>query len=646
MKGGRFPYEKLSDEILAELRELARRCRGDILRMTTLASSGHPGGAMSSLEILIILYKFARIDPQNPYDDDRDRIVVSHGHISAGVYSVLGRLGFFDIDEAIAGFRHYRSPFEGHITRGIPGVEWTTGNLGQGLSAGVGFALSAKLRGKDYYTFVAMSDAEQAKGQVAEARRVARKYNLDNITVVIDYNDAQISGKASDIMPVNIMENYISDGWKVFTADGHDLSDLYEKIREAIDHKGDPTVVIAKTVIGKGVSFMENDVGYHGKPLKPEQFEKAMEELKLDSDLSRYRELREKLDTLSVKRIFKPPELNLKIDTGEPMNYGVEEKLDNRTAFGKALADLARLNNGEDGKTKVVVVDCDLIPSVKTGDFKKVSPEFLVEVGVQEHNAATIAGAMSVTDLLVFFADFGVFGVDETYNQQRLNDLNKTNLKVGVTHLGVDVGEDGKTHHCVDYIGVLRNLYSYKLILPADPNQTDRVVRYVAKNKGNFVIGMGRSKVSIIKDEDGNPFFGDDYEFEYGKVDVVRKGQDAVILTFGQLLEKAVQVHEKAKERGISVGVLNVSCPFHPDVETIRREIEGKHVITYEDHNVNTGLGSIISDLIVSDGIKVKSLTKIGLRDYAPSGKRDDLFKWAGFEVDNLLGKISELVMQ
>ena len=645
MKKGRFPYEKLPEELLEELKELARKCRGDILRMTTLASSGHPGGAMSSLEILILLYKFANIDPSNPYDEDRDRIVVSHGHISAGVYSVLGRLGFFDIDEAIAGFRHYKSPFEGHITRGIPGVEWTTGNLGQGLSAGVGFALSAKLRGKDYYTFVAMSDAEQAKGQVAEARRVARKYDLDNITVVIDYNDAQISGKAKNIMPVNIIGNYEADGWKVFTADGHDLSDLYSKIREAVLHKGDPTVIVAKTVIGKGVSFMEDDVGFHGKPLKMEQFEKAMEELGLDSDLSRYRELRDKLETLSVRRVFKPAEISLKIDVGKPKTYDVDEKLDNRTAFGKALADLAKLNNHVEGNSKVAVVDCDLVPSVKTGEFGKVSPEFLVEVGVQEHNAAAMAGAMSVTNLLVFFADFGVFGIDETYNQQRLNDLNKTNLKVGVTHIGTDVGEDGKTHHCIDYIGVIRNLYSYKLILPADPNQTDRVVRYVAKNHGNFVIGMGRAKVSVIKDEEGKPFFGDDYEFEYGKVDVVRKGTDVVILTFGQLLERAVQIHEKAKEKGINVGVLNVSCPLHPDVETIRREIEGKHVITYEDHNVNTGLGTIISDIIISDGISIKSLTKIGLRDYAPSGKKEDLFKWAGFEVDAVLEKISELVL-
>ncbi|HPZ18067.1 MAG TPA: 1-deoxy-D-xylulose-5-phosphate synthase N-terminal domain-containing protein, partial [Fervidobacterium sp.] len=173
---------------IARIKEISTQCRGDILKMTTVANSGHPGGSMSSIDILTSLYAFANVDPKNPWSENRDRIVVSHGHISPAVYSTLAHYGFVNREEVLVGFRHPASIFEGHVTRGIPGVEWTTGNLGQGLSAGVGFALAAKLKKKDYHVYVVMSDGESAKGQVQEARRTARKYALNNLTVLVDYN--------------------------------------------------------------------------------------------------------------------------------------------------------------------------------------------------------------------------------------------------------------------------------------------------------------------------------------------------------------------------------------------------------------------------------------------------------------------------
>ena len=284
----------LTKDEIKRLENLGRVCRGDIIKMTTVANSGHPGGSMSSIEIFLSVYDFAEKDPKNPYDPERDRVVVSHGHTSPGVYATLGRLGFIDIDEAIAGFRHPGSIFEGHITRGIPGVEWTTGNLGQGLSVGVGMALASKIRGKNNRVIVAMSDAEQAKGQVAEARRTAKKYELNNLVVVVDYNDAQISGKASDIMYVDIKANYLADGWKVIEVDGHDYAELNEALVEAFDSKI-PAVIIGRTVMGKGVSFMEGDVSYHGKPLDMEKAASALAELGLESDIERYVEMRKEL---------------------------------------------------------------------------------------------------------------------------------------------------------------------------------------------------------------------------------------------------------------------------------------------------------------------------------------------------------------
>nr|WP_290646679.1 transketolase [Kosmotoga sp.] len=627
---------KLSSEELRKLEELGIICRGDILKMTTVAQSGHPGGSMSSIDIYLTVYKFANIDPKNPFAPDRDRVVVSHGHTSPGVYSALARLGFFNIEKVITGFRHPGSIFEGHITRGIPGIEWTTGNLGQGLSAGVGMALAAKLSKRDYHVFTLMSDAEQAKGQVAEARRTAAKYKLDNLTVVVDYNDAQISGRASDTMPVNIKGDYEADGWKVMEVNGHDYTELSEALYQAVQEDG-PVAIIARTVMGKGVSFMENDVSFHGKPLDLENCRKALAELGVKDDIELFIERRKKLSITREKLI---PPLEIKaVNVGKPKLYSPQEKTDNRSAFGNVLSDLAKLNKAI---SPIAVVDCDLKPSTKTTNFEKIWPENFIQIGVQEHNAAALAGSMSVSGILTFFTDFGVFGIDETYNQQRLNDINKTNLKVVVTHVGLDVGEDGKTHHCLDYIGALKNFYGFKLIVPADPNQTDRAVRFAAKEKGNFVIALGRSKISPITGLNGEPFFGEEYEFEYGKVDVIRTGEDATVVATGQVVSEAIKAADKLREEGIEISVLGVSCPLHASFGSVKEYLKGK-VLTIEDHNVKSGLGSILAEYFTVAGFLPKKFVKIGVSEYAVSGSKDFLYKLAGLDAESIAKRIREV---
>jgi len=194
MSNKRFCVERLDETALKRLNELGRLARGDILKMTTLAGSGHPGGSMSSIDFYLILYSVPISTRQSSSDPNRDRIVISHGHTSPGVYAALGRTGFFPIEAAIVNFRKGGTAFEGHVEKKIPGVEWNTGNLGQGLSAGCGLALGAKILKKDFHVFVTMGCGEQQKGQISEARRFALKYGLDNLTVIIDYNSRQISG--------------------------------------------------------------------------------------------------------------------------------------------------------------------------------------------------------------------------------------------------------------------------------------------------------------------------------------------------------------------------------------------------------------------------------------------------------------------
>lgn len=630
-----FEQEALDSAQLSDIQHLARIARGDILKMTTLAQCGHPGGSMSSIDLYLVLYTCARVDPKRPHDPDRDRIVVSHGHTSPGVYSALGRLGFFDVDAAVATFRQTGSLFEGHVERSVPGVEWSTGNLGQGLSAACGFALAGKVLGKDFHVFAAMSDGEQQKGQPSEARRFAKKYGLNNVTVIIDYNRIQISGHTDQVMPQDIKANYESDGWRVLEINGHDHQAIYRALREAVMDRDTPVAILAETLMGQGVSFMEDVPEYHGKALSVEQYRQAMVELGLQDDLERYQAMRDVF--VPLDELPEPATPRVEADPGEAIVYGKGDKSDNRSAWGKALKSVADANPGG----PIAVLDCDLATSVKTTDFLKAYPGRFFQGGVQEHNTATIAGALSTQGVLTFFADFGVFGVDETYNQHRLNDINGSHLKLVCTHVGLDVGEDGKTHQCIDYVGTMGNLFGYKIIVPADPNQTDRAVRYAATQPGNFLLAMGRSKLPVLLDEAGELFYGPERSFAYGQADILREGADAAIIAMGTMVYRAVKAWELLKAKGYTVLLVNMACPAAPDVGAIRRAAQTGVVVTYEDHHVRTGLGSQVANVLAQQGFGAR-LRKLGIDRYGTSGVPDELFKRQGLDPEHLAEVVAE----
>lgn len=622
----------IRDKDVKDLVDRARLCRGDIIKMTTVAGSGHPGGSMSSIDIYLVLYSHANLSPQKLHDPGRDRIIVSHGHTSPGVYACLARLGFVSLDDALAGFRRVDSPFEGHIERNVPGVEWTTGNLGQGLSAGCGFALAARLNGLKYNTFVVMSDGEQAKGQVAEARRFARKYDLNNLTVIIDHNHIQISGKTEDIMPVNIKDNYLADGWKVLEISGHDFAEIHAALRKALADDHHPYAIVAETVIGKGVSFMENQREFHGRALTKEEHTRALRELDIEDDITKISETR------ATRRIHNHTHRNIAmphLNTGTPIVY--ENTTHPRVVFGNVLEEIAKLNPA----VPMAVLDCDLTESVKSKKFSQARPQNFFEAGVSEHTTGTIAGALSVNGVQTVWADFGVFAIDEVYNQLRLNDINHTELKICATHLGYNVGPDGKTHHCIDYIGLLRNLQTFKLVVPGDPNQTDRIVRYVMRQKGNYVIGLGRTKLPIIKNEHSVNFFGEEYRYEYGKVDLIRDGKDCAIMTFGTMLPLALEAYEKLSAAGISARVYNVTSPLHIDNRILHEAAETKLVVTYEDHLVDSGLGSIVAQKIARERVKMNLVT-IGINQYGTSDNPEVLYKKYGLNADSLVKRVTE----
>lgn len=623
----------LSEAEINELKVLATHCRGDILKMTTLAASGHPGGSMSSIDMYLTIYKYANIDKDNYKSPTRDRIFVSHGHTSPAVYSTLARNDFFPVQDSIAYFRLAGSIYEGHIERTVPGVEWSTGNLGQGISAACGAAVAGRIRGEEFNVYVFTGDGEMQKGQNSEARRFAAKYGYNNITVFVDYNKLQISGNISSVMPQNIRGEFEADGWHVIEIDGHSFAQIFNAAAAAkkIDK---PVLVLANTIMSYGVSFMENIAGYHGKPLTDEQLNDALGELGIENDLEALKAKRAEFKYNSAEHFIVQEKAT--VFSGTPITYSADKKTDNRSAFGDALLDVVKTTK-ENGGTPIAVFDCDLAGSVKTDGVEKHFPENFIQCGIQEHHTAVCAGAASANGVVSFFADFGVFGVDEVYNQQRLNDINGTNVKIVTTHVGLDVGEDGKTHQCLDYVGAMRNIFGFKVIVPGDPNQTDRAVRYAAATEGNFLIAMGRSKIPVITKADGTPAFAGDYVFEYGKAELITEG-DIALVTYGAMLPRAVKVAKLAAEKGVKLAVINMSCPLEPDMELLKK-YSGKTIFVYEDHNANTGLGSVIGSKAVEEGTALKVKT-FGVRSYAYSGNPDGVLKLLGLDEVSVLEEI------
>ncbi|MCI0652400.1 MAG: transketolase [Planctomycetes bacterium] len=640
MRRWSFGPETLSADYL-EWHESARaQCRREIVQMTHLADSGHPGGSLSSLDVYLVLYSHANLDPQNPWARERDRIVVSHGHTSPGVYSVLARLGYFPPEDVIAHFRRTSHVFEGHIEREAPGVEWTTGNLGQGLSAAAGMALGLRLRGIAARVFVPMGDGEQQKGQIAEARRFIAKYALHNVTVIIDRNRLQIGGETAKIMPQRIEDGWRADGWHTVEIDGHDPVAIYRALRSAAGDAAQPHAIIANSVMGKGVSFMENKADFHGRGPKPDEYARAAKESGEDPALWNLEPYRARAAAGAKRPLPKPPNEYPRIVPGEPRTYAGDTKTDNRSAFGAALADVAKAN-ARGTFTPIAVFDCDLEGSVKTEAFHAAFPAHFFEAGIQEHHTAACAGALSIEGIASVFADFGVFGICETYNQHRLTDINHGHLKLVCTHIGLDVGEDGKTHQCIDYVGVLRNIFGMRIIVPADPNQTDRALRYLLAEPGMFFLGMGRSKLPVITAEDGSPYFAGGYRFEPGRGDWIRRGAQGIVVAMGTVTGRAFQAVSALAKEGLALGLAHLAMPAEPTADFIDEIARAPLLVTVEDHSVRTGLGECLAAALFARGHALPHL-RLGVERYAPSGGANSVFLSQRLDAESIQERIRD----
>jgi transketolase len=616
----KFPTigQPLSDDHIQFLKTLSKSCRNSIVGMVTNAQSGHPGGSCSVIDYLSLIYAF--IISQTGED-----VVVSNGHVSPAVYSILAEMGYIPREDVIKSFRKSGSIYEGHITRHVAGVHYGTGPLGIGVSVATAFAISEKLKGHNHKVFGLVGDGESEEGQVYEMMHFANKYKLNNFILFMDYNEVQLTDSIEKIMPMNFKEIFKSANWNVVDANGHNFAEMWGALDLAYNSDR-PTIIIGHTIMGKGVSFMEPDglahkSTWHGIAPKPEQAAAELNgPLKMSDDevseLNAFRKLvkwhPEDPKKYDVKQLSVMPG----VQTGKPIVLPAGTKADCRGAYGKALLDLAKLN------PNILAMTADVGGSVKTDVMGKQFPERVLEVGIAEQHMISLAGGLSLTGFVPFCSTFGAFISSRGKDQARVNDINRANVKMVATHCGLSVGEDGPTHQAIDDMGSFLGLFNTHVLEPADANQTDYIIRFIASHYGNFYVRMGRHAFDVILKEDGTPFYDENYKFEYGKADHLRSGDKVTVVAAGSMVPIALSVADKLK----NVDLLAMSALKSIDKNALIASLKKtKKLITIEDHNPYSGWASQINKLIAEEGLKVK-IRNMAVTEYQLSGKSMELY--------------------
>lgn len=610
------------------LTNFATSCRHTIISMLKQSQSGHPGGSLGCIDYLSLLYTGILGKTGEP-------IIVSNGHISPAVYAVLAEMGYIKKEDVIDGFRRIGKPYEGHVTRHVPGVFYGTGPLGTGISAASGFALAEKLKHTKKTVYGLVGDGESQEGQVYEMMNFATKYKLDNFIVFMDYNEVQLTDSLKEIMPLSPRKQWEAAGWEVIEVDGHNFDAMWKSLQQAhaVTHR--PILLLGHTIMGKGVDFMEkagraHRADWHGKAPTPQQADQALAALE------------EHLIPVKYKPKWKPkpnvpPHIGstMNVKTGTPRLYKPDELTDCRSAYGKALLDLARANKS------VLALTADLADSVKTQYVKDAYPLQHIECGIAEQHMVSVSGGLSFSGFIPFCSTFGAFMTSRAKDQARVNDINRANVKMVATHCGLSVGEDGPTHQAIDDIGSFQGFFNTQIMEPADPNHCDRMIRYAASHYGNMYVRMGRHKVPVLTKENGEPFYGKDYTYVYGKCDVLRRGTEVTIAAAGSCVIEALRATEQFSKGTVEIVI--VSSPKQFSNELFRSIKKTKKLITLEDHNPHSGFSAHLLVQLTEKGIQPKKIKRLAVYEYQLSGTAAQLYKAAKIDSTAIKKVLSDM---
>jgi transketolase len=650
---------------IEELEDAAKLMRGYDLVALNAAGSGHAGGTLSIMDITAALYlRVVDHDFQNPDWADRDRVIWSTGHKAPSLYLGLAFAGFCPIDDVVL-LRKLGSPYQGHPHwLKLEGVEVSTGSLGQGLSIAVGMALAAKLNAKTYKTFCIMGDGEQQEGQIWEAAMAAAHYGLDNLVGIVDCNRLQIDGPVAEVMNVEpLEEKYRSFGWDVRRIDGHNMLQVVEALESAQAHRGRPLVLLADTVKGKGVSFMENIAGWHGKTPNSEELKKGLEELgvahriPVEALLEKARNYQGAIDR---KLHHKMPEFNHDYWWNRALNMKV--KMDpTRKGFGQALAE-----HGDD--ERIVCLGLDISGSITISDFYASKPERKkrwLSMGIAEQSATSVAAGLAREGKLPVFGTYATFAAARNLDQIRTSICyGEFNVMIAGAHGGVSVGPDGATHQALEDLFAMCGLPNMSVVVPCDSVETRKATSHLLlEHKGPKYIRFAREATPVVTD-DKTPFV-------FGKANVIRlrqpgdsflnafetmleskyedEGEDLTIVACGPMVPEAMRAAWILKrEFGYETRVLNMHTLKPIDEMAIIWAAKQTGVIlTAEEHQIGA-LAWRVSNVITSSPVLYGQPVitgAIGVKDrFGDSGAPWELIKEFEVSAEHIAHKAVELV--
>ena len=603
-------------------RQLGQQLRVDSIRCSTAAGSGHPTSSMSAADLIsVLIARHLQYDWSKPKDPNNDHLIYSKGHASPLCYAMFKAVGAIS-DQEMMTFRKFGSRLQGHPTPEIPWVDVATGSLGQGLPIGVGVALAGmRLDKLPYHVWVLCGDSELAEGSIWEAVDKAGHYNLSNLTAIWDVNRLGQRGPTEIEWQTDIYRRRVEAfGCTAIVIDGHDVGAIDRAYGEALSNADKPTVIIARTVKGKGFSEIENKEGWHGKALPPDMAERAIKELGGIRNL--------KVKTQKPERGAAPK----KPAATEPVlpTYKKEDKVATRKAYGDALLALASI-------PEVVAMDGEVSNSTHADEFAKAHPSRFFEMWISEQQLVSTAVGMSVRGYIPFASTFAAF-FSRAYDFIRMAGISQANIRLCGSHAGTEIGQDGPSQMALEDLASMRAIHSSTVLYPSDPNQTAKLTRIMADTPGIVFMRTTRGAYPTL--------YGANETFKIGGSKVLRQSaKDKVALIgAGVTLHNCLAAADSLAAKKIAARVIDLYSVKPVDVRTLReaaRVTKGRFVIV-EDHYPEGGIGAAVLEALAMD--PAPRVAHLAVKGLPTSGKPEELMNAAGISARHIVAAATKLV--
>jgi transketolase len=621
---------QLSGIDLALAGELAAQLRVDSVRASTSAGSGHPTSSMSAADLLAVLVgRHLRYDWDNPHADNNDHLIFSKGHASPLLYAIYKAVGVVSDEELMTGYRRFGSRLEGHPTPALPWVDVATGSLGQGMPDGVGVALAGKYLDRlPYRVWVLCGDSEMAEGSIWEALDKASYYQLSNLIAIVDVNRLGQRGPTELQWDLQAYARRAGAfGARVLTINGHDLAEIDQALATAADGTGSqPTVILARTIKGRGFSEVEDHEGWHGKPFPEDMAARAIAELGGE----RHLRVRGPLpDPAPPPR----PATTAPATSLPSAKYSPGEKVATRKAYGDALAVLGSEN------AKVVALDGEVSNSTHADEFAKAFPGRYFEMFIAEQQMVAAAVGLSVRHYVPFASTFAAF-FTRAYDFIRMAAISQANIRLSGSHAGVEIGADGPSQMALEDLAMMRAVQGSTVLYPSDATSTAALVHAMAERPGVSYMRTTRGAYPVLYDTAES--------FPVGGSKLLRSSPDDAVTLIGAgvTLHACLAAAEQLAGDGIRARVIDLYSVEPIDAEALTTAVgvtKGRLVVA-EDHHQAGGLGSAVADALLEAGPQTLRMTHLCVRELPGSGTSEELLAAAGIDAQHIAAAARDLL--